>query len=82
MWESEVKNTRKRTFVARNVLFGRLPDDLYINHFQFIYKSFSINIYIVNDLYIKRRPQKAFSGHDKKKTPVRFVTEPGGCRIG
>ena len=34
MWESEVKNTRKRTFVARNVLFGRLPDDLYINHFQ------------------------------------------------
>ncbi|ERJ64853.1 hypothetical protein HMPREF1554_01938 [Porphyromonas gingivalis F0569] len=44
MWESEVKNTRKRTFIARNVLFGRLPDDLYINHFRFIYRSFPIYI--------------------------------------
>lgn len=27
-------------------------------------------------------PQKAFSGHDKKKTPARSVTELGRCRIG
>ena len=42
-------------------------NDLYINRFSFIYKTFSIYIEIENDLYINHNLLKAFSWGDKNR---------------